>query len=171
MTVDLNRSYRRWLAAEAEGRDDDADAEFGAVFETAPQPGVSAAFTARTMEAVAAAGARAARRARRARMVTAAAGVAGMAATVYYGAGMFGALLTATVTRTFDLLIGLVLNMAGAAETGAGVWSVLTGVGRTAVAVVADPTVTMMLFALQGVAVAALIALQRLLGADEESFK
>jgi hypothetical protein len=35
----------------------------------------------------------------------------------------------------------------------------------------ADPTVTMTLVALQGLAIGALLALQRLLGADEESLK
>jgi hypothetical protein len=43
--------------------------------------------------------------------------------------------------------------------------------GRTAAAVAADPTVTVMLFALQAIALAALVALQRLLGVDEESLK
>jgi hypothetical protein len=65
----------------------------------------------------------------------------------------------------------MVGRMAGAAETGADIWSVLSSMGRTAAAVTADPTVTVMLFALQAIALAALVALQRLLGADEESLK
>jgi hypothetical protein len=65
----------------------------------------------------------------------------------------------------------LVVRTAGAAQTGAGVWSVLSGIGRAAASVAADPGVTMTLIALQGVAVAALLALQRLLGVDEESLK
>src|SRR5688500_16981355 len=66
MTTDPDRLYRRWQAAETEGREDDADGEFAALFNATAQPqGVGAAFAARTMEAVAAAGAREARRARR----------------------------------------------------------------------------------------------------------
>jgi hypothetical protein len=172
MADDLNRSLRRWQAAEAEGRDDEADAEFSAVFgASVPQVGVGVGFTARTLEAVAAAAAREARRSRRARRTALAAGVAGGAAAAYFGAGFAVTLASASVTRTFDFLIGLVVRMAGAAQTGADLWSVLTGIGRAATAVAADPTVTMMLFVLQGIAVAALLALQRLLGSDEESLK
>jgi hypothetical protein len=172
MTVDPDRSYRRWQAAEADGRDDEADAEFKVVFDSAVSTQVvGASFTARTMEAVAAAAANEARRSRRTRVATIAAGLAGGVAAAYFGAGLLVTLLSTGVMRGFDLLIGLVVRMAGAAQTGADLWSVLSGMGRAAVAFAADPTVTMMLFALQGIAVAALIALQRLLGADEESLK
>ena len=169
---DLNRSYRRWLAAETEGRDDEADAELAALFgQAVPQAGVAAGFTARTMAAIGEAAAAEARRARRVRRSVVAAGVAGSAVAAYFGASVLLTVISATFSRTFDLLIGFVVGMAGAAQTGAGVWSVLSGVGRAAVSFAADPTVTMMLFALQGIAVAALLALQRLLGTDEESFK
>jgi hypothetical protein len=172
MPDDLDRNLRRWQAAEAEGRDEDADAEFSAVFAASvPQLGVGAGFTARTLEAVAAAAARDARRSRRARRTAAVVGIAGGGAAAYFGAGFAVALVSATVTRSFDFLIGLVVRIAGAAQTGADLWSVLTGIGRAATAVAADPTVTMMLFVLQGIAVAALLALQRLLGSDEESLK
>jgi hypothetical protein len=168
----LGRTYRRWREAEASGRDDDADAEFRAIFSAAvPTPAVGAAFTSRTMEAVAATATRDARRARRLRKAGMAAGVAGSTAAAYFGAGFVVTFASALVARTFDLLIGLVLRMAGAAQTGADLWSVLTSMGRTAAAVASDPTVTMMLFVLQGIAVAALLALQRLLGSDEESLK
>jgi hypothetical protein len=171
MTVDPTRSYRRWQAAEADGRDDEADAEFAVVFGTVPQPGVGASFTARTMEAVAAAAAKEARRARQTRIATLVTGLIGGIAAVYFGAGLLVSLVSTVMTRGFDLLIGAVVRMAGAAQTGADLWSVVTSMGRAAVAFAADPTVTMMLFALQGIAVAALIVLQRLLGTDEESLK
>jgi hypothetical protein len=100
-----------------------------------------------------------------------AAGVSGSVAAAWFGAGVIASLVSATVRGAFDLLIGAVVRMAGAAETGGDVWSVLSGVGRATASFVADPTVTMMLFALQGIAVGALVALQRLLGADEESLK
>ena len=172
MTSDPDRLYRRWQAAEAEGREDDADDEFAALFNATASPqGVGAAFAARTMEAVAAAGAREVRRARRLRRAMVFAGVSGSIAAAWFGAGVIASLVSAAVRGAFDLLIGAVVRMAGAAATGGDVWSVLTGVGRAAASFVADPTVTMMLFALQGIAVGALIALQRLLGADEESLK
>lgn len=172
MTSDPDRNYRRWQAAEAEGREDDADSEFAALFSAAvPQRGVGAAFAGRTMEAVATAAAREARRARRLRRAVLLAGVSGSLAAGWFGAGVIATLVSATVRGAFDLLIGAVVRMAGAAATGGDVWSVLSGVGRAAASFAADPTVTMMLFALQGIAVGALIALQRLLGADEESLK
>jgi hypothetical protein len=172
MTIDPNRNYRRWRAAEAEGRDDEADAEFGALFgAVVPPPGVGADFAARTMQAVSAAAAQELRRARRVRRLTVAAGIGGSAAAAYFGAGLIATLVSAAFTRGFDLLIGMVVRIAGAVQTGADLWSVLASVGRAAAALATDPTVTMMLFALQGIAVVALLALQRLLGTDEESLK
>jgi hypothetical protein len=75
------------------------------------------------------------------------------------------------VAGGLDLVVALVVRSAGAAQTGAGLWSVLSGVGRAVASFAADPTVTMTLVALQGLAIGALLALQRLLGADEESLK
>lgn len=169
---DINRSYRRWQVAEADGRDDDADAEFALVFgATLPDMAVQASFTTRTMEAVAAAAAKEGRRARRVRLASVAAGVLALVTGAYFGAAFVVTLVSTVVVGGFDLLIGLVVRTAGAAQTGADLWSVLSGVGRAAAAFAANPTVTMTLIALQGVAVAALLALQRLLGVDEESLK
>ena len=172
MDDNLNRRYRRWHAAEGAGRDEEADAEFQAVFgAVVPQQGVSAGFTARTMEAVAAAATRELVRTRRLRAGMIAAGIAGAVLAAYFGAGLTVRLGSGLVARTFDLLIGLVVKMAGAAQTGADVWSMLSSVGQAAAAVAGNPTVTAMLFALQAIALIALFALQRLLGADEESLK
>ena len=169
---DLELSYRRWQRSESEGRDDDADAEFRDVFAAAmPSVGVSAAFTARTMAAVSEAAVREARRSRWVRAASIAAGLVGSVGAAYFGAGFVVSVASAIVAGAFDLLIGGVVGMAGAAQTGAGVWSVLAHVGRAVGAAASDPTVTMTLFALQGIAVAALLALQRLLGTDEESLK
>jgi hypothetical protein len=171
-TDDINRSYRRWQVAEEDGRDDDADEEFRLVYgATLPDLGVHAAFTARTMEAVAAAAAKEARRAKTIRIASVAAGLAVLLTGGYFGAGVLVSLASTVVAGGFDLLIALVVRTAGAAQTGAGLWSVLSGVGRAAASFAADPTVTMTLVALQGLAVGALLALQRLLGGDEESLK
>jgi hypothetical protein len=172
MNDNLNRSYRRWHTAEGAGREDEADAEFKTLFSTVvPQPGVTADFTTRTMEAVAAAAAREARHVRRVRAGLIAGGIVGGVLAAYFGSGVVVGLGSGLVARTFDLLISMVVQMAGAAQTGADMWSVLSSMGRTAAAVAADPTVTVMLFALQVIALAALVALQRLLGVDEESLK
>ena len=171
-TDDISRSYHRWQVAEADGRDEDADAEFRLVFgSTLPDSAVSAAFTTKTMEAVAAAAANEARRARRVRLTSIAAGIAAVVTGAYFGAGAGLSLMSTLLVGGFDLLIGVVVRTAGAAQTGSDVWSVMSGIGRAVASFAANPTVTMTLIGLQGIAVLALLALQRLLGVDEESLK
>jgi hypothetical protein len=172
MDDNLNRSFRRWQAAESTGRDDEADAEFKSLFATVvPQPGVATDFAARTMDAVAQASARQARHARRIRRAVAAAAAVGAVLAAYFGSGLLVGFGSGLVARTVDLLIAVVVKLAAAVQTGADVWSVLSSIGGTAAAVAADPKVTVMLFALQAIALGALFALQRLLGVDEESLK
>ena len=78
------RAYRRWQALEEEGRDEEADRAFEAVFKStvAPAP-VSLEFTATTMTAIAAAAERDARRARRVRRASMLAAVASGIAAAY----------------------------------------------------------------------------------------
>ena len=170
---DIDRSYHRWQVAEAAGRDEDADAEFRIVFSStvAAADDVPGSFTARTMAAVVAAATLEARRMRRVRRASIAAAVAALLTGAYFGAGAAVSLVSTIVVGGFDLLIGVVVRTAGAAQTGADVWSVLSGIGRAAASFAANPAVTMTLIALQGIAVLALLALQRLLGVDEESLK
>ena len=88
MDDQLNRKYQRWRDAEAEGRDDEADSAFAAVFEAvARQAPVPASFTARTMDAVAEAAARDVRRARRVRTLLVPAAAVGLAVALYFSAG------------------------------------------------------------------------------------
>jgi hypothetical protein len=47
-------------------------------------------------------------------------------------------------------------------------WSVISSLGRASAAFIADPTVTITMLAIQGIAIAALVALRRLLGSDRE---
>jgi hypothetical protein len=56
-------------------------------------------------------------------------------------------------------------------DRGGDMWAVLGSLGRAAAAFVSDPKVTFMMIAVQGIAAAALFALQRLLGSDGETFK
>jgi hypothetical protein len=165
---DLNWTYRRWRTAEEEGRDDDADGAFKAVFETAVSaPDVAPAFTAKTMQAVAAVAVTDARRARRTRKALVAGGVAAALVTAYYGA----ALAASALVGIIKLLVGATVEAATRVQSGAGVWSLLVSLGRAAAAFIAEPEVTFVIIAIHGIAIAALYAMHRLLGSDEESFQ
>jgi hypothetical protein len=164
-------SYRQWRAAEEGDRDDDADWAFRTVFQTAmPEPIVSPEFTARTMTAVAAA-AGDARRARRVRAVVLTGAAVATAAAVYFGTGWAISLASAAFVGLLNMTIAAAVGGAAAFQTGAGVWSVLASLGRAAAVLAADPNVTFAMIAISAVAIAALLALQRLLGSDGESFQ
>jgi hypothetical protein len=164
-------SYGRWRAAENGGRDDDADGAFRMVFQTAiPEQPVSHDFTTRTMTAVAAAAAGDARRARRTRAGVLMGTVVATSAAVYFGAGWVVSLASAALIGLLNLVIAGAVRGASALTPG-GVWPVLASLGRAAAALAADPIVTFAMIAISGVAVAALLALQRLLGSDGESFQ
>ena len=165
-------NYRRWHAAEASERGDDADAAFQALFQSVvPDQPVSAQFTTRTMSAIAEAAARDARRARQVRTAVLSGTVAATVAAVYAGAGWAIGLVSAAFLGLLNLLVAAVVRTAEAFQTGAGVWGVLSSLGQATSAVAADTTVTFALIAISAVAIAALVALQRLLGSDEESFQ
>jgi len=165
-------SYGRWRAAEESERDDDADWAFQTVFQTAmPEQPVSPEFTTRTMAAVAAAAARDARRARRVRAGVAAGTAVATMAAVYVGAGWVISLASAAFIGLLNMLIAAAIGGATAVQSDAGVWSLLTGLGRAATALAADPNVTFAMIAISAVAAAALVVLQRLLGSDGEFFQ
>lgn len=172
MDDDLIRSYTRWREAEDGGRDDDADAAFGAIFRSAARDRtVSLGFTARTMEAVAAAAASDARRARRTKRMLVPLGAAGFATVAYFSASFVASAMSTTVVGLLELLVGAVVSVATSLEAGADVWTVVSNLGRAANAFIANPAVTVTILAVQGIAITALIALQRLLGSDGESFR
>lgn len=171
MDEDLVRRFDRWRATEAGGSDDDADEAFKGVFAAAPGVPPSTDFTARTLMLVAETAARDARRARRSRRAGIGVGVAGGVVAAYYGAGYAIAAVSTAFVTLLDLFVGATVGTAGAVERGADVWTVLGTLGRAAAAFVADPKVTFVMLAVQGIAAAALIGLQRLLGADRETFK
>jgi hypothetical protein len=165
-------SYQRWRDADESGRDDDADWAFKTVFRTAVSTGpISADFTRRTMEALAVAAAREARRARYTRAAVIAAMVIGGAAALYFGTGWAISFLSTVFVGFLNLVIAFIVRGAGAVETGSGFWTVMGSLGRAAAAFVADPKVTVAILAIQAVAIAALVALRRLLGSDRESFE
>lgn len=172
MDEELARSYRRWLAADENGNDDEGDAACRALFEAAERHDVVPLhFASQTMQAIAAGAAREAERARRTRIAITAGGVVAGVVAAYYTAGAAFSFMIRFLVWLFDALIGLVVRGAASAETGASLWGVLSSLGRAASAFVADPTVTFVLLVLQALAIAALITLQRLLGSDGESYK
>ena len=165
-------SYGRWRAADESGRDDDADWAFKTVFRTVvPTEPISADFTKRTMDALAAAAAREARRARHTRAAVVSVSVVGGAAALYFGTGWAISMLSTVFVGFLNLVIAVIVGGAGAVEKGAGFWAVLGSLGRAVAAFVTDPKVTVAILAIQAVAIAALVALQRLLGSDRESFE
>jgi hypothetical protein len=169
---DAPGNYDRWHAAEDSERDDDADWAFRTVFQTAmPEHPVSPDFTTRTMTAVAAVGAGDARRARRQRAGVLTATAVATIAAVYFGAGWVVSFASAAFIGLLNLMVTGVVRGAFAFQTGAGVGSVLLSLGRAAAALAADSNVTFAMIAISAVAVAALLALQRLLGSDGESFQ
>jgi hypothetical protein len=173
MTDDLAGTYRRWRDAEVEGRNDDADAALMTVVKALGQPGLapSSTFTPNVMAAVAAAAERDALAARRARTALIAASTVGGVLAIYFGGWLALSWLTSAFVWTLEVLVGAIVRTALAMRAGEGVWSVLTSLGRAAAAFASDPTVTFMVLMVQGVAIAALVVLHRLLGNDREWLK
>jgi hypothetical protein len=172
MDDDPLRAYRRWQTLEENGHDEDADRAFEGLFKVTVQPlAASPDFTSRAMAAVAAAAERDARRARRVRVATVVGGVSGSLAAAYFAAGYVMTALAAVFVGFIDLLVLAVVNGAAAMQSGMDMWSVAASVGRALAAVAGDPRVAIGLVMIQGVAIAAFIALRRLLGSDVELLK
>jgi hypothetical protein len=172
MDDELTPGFRRWRDAEASGTDEEADTAFGTVFRSVVEEGrAPVAFTTRTMQAISTEAARDAVRAVRTRRAAIAASVVGLAAAAYFGAGYAFSAMGTMSMAIFNLLVGAVVNIAAGVQAGGDVWSLLGSLGHAASAFVADPKVTLVLLVLQGLALAALVALQRLLGSDGESWK
>jgi hypothetical protein len=168
--MDAQRQYQRWLEAELEGRDDDAEALFGTVFKGAvPPASASAAFTAKTMAAVGEAVAHDARRARRRKRVVIPAASAAAVTLAYLSSGMVLSAFSALIVNALDLLIGAVVYVATTTSSGGDAWSLAGSLGKATAALLTNPSVTTTILALQGMAVAALIALQRLLRSERGS--
>jgi hypothetical protein len=95
----------------------------------------------------------------------------GSAAGLYFGTGWAVSFLSSVFVGFLNLVIAVIVRGAGAVGTGSGLWTVLESLGRAAAAFVADPKVTVAIFAIQAIAIGALVALRRLLGSDRESFE
>ena len=171
MSDERQHDWRRWAEAEQAGSEDEADGLFGEVFRSTPPALPSSQFTARTMAAVAAAAAQDARRARRIRSVAVPVAIAAAVLVVYSTAGLMMSVFSAIVVGALDLLVRGVVKVATTMSAGGDAWSIAASLGRATAALLTSPSVTTTILALQGIAVAALIALQRLLRSDRESFR
>lgn len=158
--------YSRWRAADETDRDDEADAVFRALTEDViPQHAVSPQFTAITMDAIADAIAADARRVKWIRRTLALGGMASLIATAFAAPFALSVLSSALVAGVNGIIAAIVWVATG---PDLNLWSVVSRLGRAAAAFIADPTVTITMLAIQGIAMAALIALRRLLGSDRE---
>ena len=172
MDEELFRSYRRWQEADDSGRDDDADDACQALFESAlPEADVPVDFATRTMAAIAVATERDLRRARRARVGFMWGSALGLVVAAYFGGGLALRAVSAGAMGLLDLFVGAIVGIATGLQTGTDVWTLLSGLGRATSALASDPRVTLAIVAIHAVAIAGLLALQRLLGSNEESYK
>jgi hypothetical protein len=165
MNSDPLRDWRRWIRAEDEGRDDDADAAFGTVFRAVPRASARPGFADRVMLAVAQAEARRARRARVAAFIS-------IAASAVLGVSLVIALVAYSprlLLWTLDAAVQAALWIVDAVGRGLDVWAILAQVGRTTAAIVAAPQVTFSLVAIGLVGVMALYGLHRIFGLEQES--
>ena len=172
MRDDLSEQYGRWLQADEQGDDDEADASFERLFDACvPAPLPTARFTETTMAAIGAAAVADAVHARRVRRVLLWSGIPIGALALYFGAGaLFWALSTGLVA-VLNFLVAMVVWFANGHDVRSTVWTLLTGLGRAALAFAADSRVTVAILIFQVVAVAALAALHRLLGPEREWLK
>jgi len=167
--MDEHRSYRRWLEAEAENREEDADALFGSVFKASVTPvAAPSEFTARTVAAVGMAAAREQRRARTLRRVGIPVASAAALVVAYLCSGLMMSAFSMIVAKALDLLIGSVVYVATTMRGGGDAWSVAGNLGKATAALLTSPSVTTTILILQAMAVAALVGLQRLLRSERE---
>jgi hypothetical protein len=167
---DWRRDASRWLDADRHGRDDEADEACRELFtQVLPPSLVPAPFTSETMARLAAARAADAERARRARLVVLWTSLTAGPVAIYFGAGAAMSAVTALLVGALNLLVNAAVSAASLSDWS--VWSLVGSLGRALAAIMSDADVTFIVVAMHGIAFAALIALQRLLGPDTESYK
>ena len=166
----MNRDYGRWLEADRQGNDDEADAACREIFDTTvPRVTVPLKFSTETMARLSAARAADAARSRRARLILLwGSAIAGPIA-IYFGAGFVMSMAAALLIGALNLLADATVSLASASDWS--VWSLFGSLGRALAAVMSNADVTIIVIAMHGIAFAALAALQRLLGSDTESYK
>src|SRR5215207_8555806 len=143
MPNDVNEQYRRWLEADEQGNDDEADASFERLFDACvPIPLPSVRFTEITMAAIAEATVADAKRAKRLRQVLIWSGVPLGAVALYFGAGAVLWALSTGLVAGLNFLVAVVVWFANGQDVRSTLLTMLTGLGRAALAFAADPRVT-----------------------------
>ena len=167
MSQELDRLYARWRVAEETDRDDEADAAFRALSESVfAERAVPLQFTLDTTAAIAHAMASEARRAGRARTRLVWGGIAAGLVAAYFGAVPALSILSTVLVAALDGMIQLIVLVSSGPDLN--VWSLFGSLGRASAAFIVDPKVTVIMLTIQGIAIAALVALRRLLGSDRE---
>ena len=170
MNDQLKREFARWLESDRAGQDDDADAAFQEVFAGMHAPRqVPLTFAAATMARLAEVRAAEARRARRARLALLWGGATAGPIALYFGAGALMSAAASLLVGAVNLMVSATVGIAGASDWS--IWSLMGSLGRALAAVMSDADVTLVVIAMHGIAFAALVALQRLLGPDTEPYK
>lgn len=161
----MNFDLERWLGAEREGRDEEADAAFKAVFRAAPAAASRPEFVDQVMDALAR---DTARRRRRAQVIA----VSGFAASILVALGVVVAFFIygpALIARAVDSSVAAALWMSVAIENGLDLWAILAKIGGAAAAVITTPQVSSVLIAIEVVGALALYGLHRIFASEQES--
>ena len=160
MQTNPNQPWREWLEAEAQEREDAADAAFASLMAEAPRVEVSAAFVERTMTAVRS------RRARERRLQWSARTVAAVAVAVTAAAGVWagGALLADALANVLVAAVRGLLWTTEAMGGGLRWWAVLARFGSAIATAAATPLSMAVLVALQVVGALAMYGMKQLLG-------
>ena len=165
----LNRDYGRWLDADRQGNDDEADAACRDVFQALPGRTVPLRFSTDTMARLATVRAVDAARAKRARTALLWGSFIVGPVALYFVAGALMSGAAALLLGTLKLMVNATVQVATVSDWN--LWSLVGSLGRALAAIMSDADVTIVIVAMHGIAFAALAALQRLLGPDTESFK
>jgi hypothetical protein len=161
MDPELTRAWRRWVAAERDGRDDQADVAFRDVAPMLPIRTPRPDFASRVMHAVEREAIRRARVARGLVVVCSVVSVGFAIGVILQLPRLLQAALDAGLAALLWTLVAL--------NRGLDAWAILAQFGRTVAAVVDTPEVTVSIVGLGVVAVAALYGLHRMLELEERS--
>jgi hypothetical protein len=162
----LTRLYSRWQDADEADRHEEADEVFRALTEEViPATAVSPLFSEKTMRAIADATAADARRVQLMRKALVLAAIAGAIAAGFAAPFALSIVSNALIAGLNGIIAAIVWAATG---PNLNLWSVMSSLGRASAAFIADPRVTITMLAIQGLAIAALVALRRLLGSDRE---
>jgi hypothetical protein len=161
MSSDLFGDWRRWAAAERDGRDDEADASLTGAFKAVPLRLPREGFDERVVAAMARAARRRAHMARVAAAAAALVGVALVSVLIWQ--------LPRILRMAVDVSVGAVVWSALAFDRGLDLWAILAQLASAVRAVIVAPQATFAMIGLGLVALGALYVLQRMLEAEERS--